>query len=332
MQRLGLIPANQWLPRPTYFIPFTEDSPIPAPPPLEGVDPVSLLRWCGHAVVNATPFLVWVMVLRIARDLQPEVWSQIFKRLPSTAFRGRRLPPAPPPPSPPPETAPPQLEDETSIEQLPSSFDDNVQTADGQANSQTQPTEAREPQPDTYMNREDEYATDEDEGERVNTTLISFDVEATEASPDAPPGLWSAELRPSQATDPRGDSQPIYLDTLLTQLPALLAANIYTDTALRLMMAAYEATALRLMARFHRAQRGLPCDDIYPPNVLTDLSWRAVTNLLGAELVHMTISGEIWAVFTALTQYFHMSDKEWKAAEAKKAEEEPTDRPMAAPV
>ncbi|XWX02008.1 hypothetical protein V2A60_010040 [Cordyceps javanica] len=175
------------------------------------------------------------------------------------------------------------------------------------------------------MNREDEYATDEDDNERVNTTLISFDVEATEASPDAPPGLWSAELRPSQATDARSDAQPLYLDTLLTQLPALLAANMYSDTTLRLMMAAYEATALRLMARCHRLSHGLPCDDIYVPNPLSELSWRAVVHLLGAELMHMAISGEIWAVFTGLAQYFHMSDKQWKDAEAKRLENAQTE-------
>lgn len=322
MQRLGLIPADQWLPRPSYFIPFTEDSPIPAPPPLEGFDPLSLLRWTGNAIVNATPFLVWVMVLRVARDLQPEVWSQIFKRLPSTAFRGRRIPPPPAPPTPPLEEATILLPDEVAIEQLPNALEDTPLILEGhQDEANMQPIEHHEAHADSYMNREDDYGTDEDESERVNTTLISFDVEATEASPDAPPGLWSAELRPSQAADAKGDVQPVYLDTLLTQLPALLAANIYTDTSLRLMMAAYEATALRLMARCHRLRYGLPCDDIYAPNVLSELSWRAVTNLLGAELIHITISGEIWAVFTGLSQYFHLSDKEWKEEEAKRLED-----------
>lgn len=327
MQRLGLIPADRWLPRPSYFIPFTEDSPIPAPPPLEGLDALSLLRWTGNAIANATPFLLWVMVLRVARDLQPEVWSQIFKRLPSTAFRGRRvlLPPAPPP-----EEAGPSLPEQTAIEQEPEALEDAGLVLDGHEVNAESP-EHHEAHVDSYMNREDDYATDEDDSERVNTTLISFDVEATEASPDAPPGLWSAELRPSQAADAKADAQPVYLDTLLTQLPALLAANIYTDTTLRLLMAAYEATALRLMARYHRLRYGLPCDDIYVPNVLSELSWRAVTHLVGAELMHLAISGEIWAFFTGLAQYYHMSDKEWKEAEAKRLEDEQAGDP-AAPV
>lgn len=332
MQRLGLIPADQWLPRPSYFIPFTQDSPIPAPPPLEGFDPASLIRWTGNVIVNATPFLLWVVVLRVVRDLQPEVWAHIFRKLPSTAFRGRRIPPPPPLPATPPlEVAHMPPVDEAAIEPLSSVAEDvPVILDEGQAEDGVQAAQNYEAPTDSYMNREDEYATDEDEGERVNTTLISFDVEATEASPDAPPGLWSAELRPSQATDARDDALPVYLDTLLTQLPALLASNLFTDTTLRLMMVAYEASALRLMARCHRLRHGLPCDDIYRPNILSDLSWRAVTNLLGAELLHMTISGEIWAVFTAISQYFHMSDKEWKVAEAKKLEEEQAGGPVPA--
>ncbi|PQK15016.1 hypothetical protein BB8028_0005g05330 [Beauveria bassiana] len=321
MQRLGLIPADQWLPRPSYFIPFTEDSPIPAPPPLEGFDPLSLLRWTGNAIVNAAPFLIWVIVLRVAKEVQPVVWPRIFNKLPSTAFRGRRIPPPAVPPTPVPEEAPLLLSDETTIDQLPNSVEDAPLVLGGlETNTTVEPTEPQQVHAESYMNREDEYATDEDESERVNTTLISFDVEATEASPDAPPGLWSAELRPTQATDARSESQPVYLDTLLTQLPALLAANMLTDTSLRLMMAAYEASALRLMARCYRLRYDLPCDDIYAPNVLSELSWRAVTNLVGGELVHLTLSTEIWAVFTGLSLYFHTSDKEWKEAEAKKTE------------
>ncbi|KAF1735308.1 hypothetical protein CRV24_004230 [Beauveria bassiana] len=321
VMRLGLIPADQWLPRPSYFIPFTEDSPIPAPPPLEGFDPLSLLRWTGNAIVNAAPFLIWVIVLRVAKEVQPVVWPRIFNKLPSTAFRGRRIPPPAVPSTPVPEEAPLLLSDETTIDQLPNSVEDAPLVLGGlETNTTVEPTEPQQVHAESYMNREDEYATDEDESERVNTTLISFDVEATEASPDAPPGLWSAELRPTQATDARSESQPVYLDTLLTQLPALLAANMLTDTSLRLMMAAYEASALRLMARCYRLRYDLPCDDIYAPNVLSELSWRAVTNLVGGELVHLTLSTEIWAVFTGLSLYFHTSDKEWKEAEAKKTE------------
>lgn len=224
-----------------------------------------------------------------------------------------------------------QLVDPATLEPLPTATDEGSLFVDAVQVEETAADVECQAPADSYMNREDDYGTDEDESERVNTTLISFDVEATEASPDAPPGLWSAELRPSQSSDPRAEAQPIYLDTLLTQLPALLAANIYTDTTLRLMMAAYEATALRLMARCHRLQHGLPCDDIYAPNILSGLSWRALTNLLGAELLHITISGEIWAVFSGLAQYYHRSDEEWKADEAKQLEEEQAED-SAAPV
>lgn len=323
MQRLGLISVDQWLPWPSYFIPFTKYSPIPAPPPLEGFDLQSLLRWFGSAVVSAAPFLVWVMVLRIARDLQPEIWSQIFKRLPSTAFRGRRIPPPLAPSSPPPELTeqnPPEVtitepvEEQDTVHQNPQGNDEELAT------EQAGPPASRN---DIFMAREDEDATDEEEPEGMNTTLISFDVEATEVSADAPAGLWSAELRPSAAPDGRGDDVlPVYLDTLLTQLPALLAANIFTDSIVRLLMAPYEATALRLMARFYCIQHDLPCDGIYPANILSGLSIRSFVNLIGAELLHITLSAEIWAIVTGLAQHYHLSDKEWKGEQVKLVDEQ----------
>ncbi|KAJ2974987.1 hypothetical protein NQ176_g5768 [Zarea fungicola] len=167
MQRLGLIPADQWLPRPSYFIPFTQDSPIPAPPPLEGFDPASLIRWTGNAIVNATPFLLWVVVLRVVRDLQPEVWAYIFRKLPSTAFRGRRIPPPPPLPATPPlEVAQMPPVDEAAIEPLSSMGEDvPVILDEGQADDGVQAVHNYEAPMDSYMNREDEYATDEDESD-----------------------------------------------------------------------------------------------------------------------------------------------------------------------
>lgn len=321
MQRLGLIATEQWLPWPSYFIPFTKYSPIPRPPPLKGFDPQSLLHWFGSAVVSAAPFLLWVMVLRIARDLQPEVWMQIFSRLPSTAFLGRRIPPPLPPPSPPQE-----LEEQPLVPEIA------VDVADEQATSYPQEQETSDgpedeagpsvPRNDHFMARDDDDATDEEENEGMNTTLISFDVEATEANPDGPPGLWSAELRPSMASDSKGEVLPIYLDTLLTQLPSLLATNIFTDSIVRLLMAPYEATALRLMARFFCIQHDLPCDGIYPVNVLSSLSLRSLVNLFQAELLHIMVSAEIWAVFSGLAQHYHLSDKEWKEEEKKNIAEQ----------
>jgi hypothetical protein len=170
-----------------------------------------------------------------------------------------------------------------------------------------------------YSARGDDYGSDEEDNDGIRATLISFDVEATEST-DAPQGLWSAELRPSVAnTDSRGSisSQPTYLDTLLTQIPALLASHMLSNSITRLLMTPYDATALRLVARAYCLRNGLPCEDICQTNLLSGLSWTSAMNYLWTEFIHLLLTTEVWAVFTGLSQWYHFSEEEWAAEEAK---------------
>lgn len=170
-----------------------------------------------------------------------------------------------------------------------------------------------------YSTRGDDFGSDDEDNEGVSATLISFDVEPTE-SDNAPPGLWSAELRPSSSPDSRsnGAAPPVYLDTLLTQLPALIASHIFTDAITRALVAPYEATALRLVARMYRLRQGLSCWDIYNANMLSGITSTSLVNFLGTELLYLTLSGEVWAVFTGIAQWFHMTEEEWKEDEGKR--------------
>lgn len=164
--------------------------------------------------------------------------------------------------------------------------------------------------------RGDEYVSDEEEPETVTATLISLDIEATDHDHDAPPGLWSAELRPSLTSDTRTrSSPPVFLDTQLTRLPAVLATSILTDAALRLLISPYEAIALRFAARAFSLQHEIPCPAIYDISPLRGMSWVSVVNLLGVEFLHFSVLSDIWAIFTALSEYLHMTEDEWKTAE-----------------
>lgn len=327
MQRLGILPNGLWLPHPSFFVPFTETSPIPAPPPLEDYTLPSVLKWFGGAIISTTPFLVWVMAQRIVRDWKPQIWSQIFKRLPNTMFQGKKIPPPPPlPPPPPPPAAPQSLdgpvraidggeENQGLVESSESSTPE--QTGDSTTGSQSgQPQMSR--RASVFSTRGDEYPSDDEDNEGVSATLISFDVEASE-SQDAPPGLWSAELRPSAGPDSRsnGNQQPVYLDTLLTQMPAVIATHMLSDAVTRVLMAPYEATALRLVARTFRVRQGLPCWDIYNANMLSGLTSTLLVNFLGAELLHISLASEMWAVFTFISQWYHMTEEDWKAEDTK---------------
>lgn len=322
MQRLGLIPSNRWFPHPSYFIPFSEASPIIAPPLPSEISTQSILCWVGGLFVSSTPFLVWVLTQRMVRDWRPQIWAQVFKCLPTTAFSAKTLP-APPPPPPPSSSMTQSALNEANGGRLePTGDSDGTEeiafasaVIEARSSNEFAPVEVVR-RPSVFSARGDDYGSDEDENEGVRATLISFDVEATEST-DAPPGgLWSAELRPS-LTDPRGGthSPPAYLDTLLTQLPALMASHILTNAVTRLLMTPYEATALRLIARTFRIRRGMTCADIRTVNLLSGINWTSCNNYLMTELLHLVFSAEVWAMFTGVSQWFHMSQEQWKEEE-----------------
>ncbi|KAG6013178.1 hypothetical protein E4U43_007454 [Claviceps pusilla] len=330
LQRTGFMSRNAWFPQPSFFIPFTEASPIPAPPPLRDYTIPSLLSWVGGALISSTPFLVWVMTQHMLRDLRPQIWSQIYRRLPNTSFQRKMLlqqnaisPPPPPPPPPnhinlpsPDASLDPnnarcessQGELETINDPLPGHNDETAPSG--------RPGQETLRQASVLSARGDEYPSDDEENEGVSATLISFDVEASE-SQDAPPGLWSAELRPSAGPDARSgaNQQPVYMDTLLTRLPPLMATNLFTDAAMRILMVPYEATALRLVARMSRLRQGLPCGDLFNVNLLGGVTSTLLVNFLGAELLNVALSSEVWAAFTLLFQWYHMTEDEWKEEE-----------------
>ncbi|ROT39309.1 hypothetical protein SODALDRAFT_350476 [Sodiomyces alkalinus F11] len=189
----------------------------------------------------------------------------------------------------------------------------------------TTPTSTPTPtprRPSVFSSRGGEdYSTEDEEEGGISATLISFDVEATESS-DAPPGLWSAELRPSAGPDGTGPAMmmmammPTYIDTMLTRLPACLATDVFTVIASYVLLAPYEAVALRLVARMYRQRMGLPASDIYEPNVFDGLSWRLVTNFVGVEFLHLVVAGEVWAFVSMLAQALHATEDEWKEMEA----------------
>ncbi|KAL6795906.1 hypothetical protein GGI42DRAFT_128177 [Trichoderma sp. SZMC 28013] len=311
LQRLGLISSSQWLPSPSFFIPFTQESPIVAPPPPENFGVSAILQWLGSALITNAPFLVFVMTQRMVRDWKPHIWAETFKRLPSTVFRGKTIPQAPPSMS------------QSFMNEAPSEIHSNeggspVAPVDSQMPTDTGSMEVVR-RPSIFSARGDDYGSDEEDNDVIRATLISFDVEATEST-DAPQGLWSAELRPSVAnTDSRASvsSQPTYLDTLLTQIPALLASHMLANSITRLLMTPYDAAALRLVARAFCLRNGLPYEDICETSLLSNCSWTSLMNYLGTEFLHLFLTTEVWAVFTGLSQWYHFSEEEWTAEEAK---------------
>ena len=163
------------------------------------------------------------------------------------------------------------------------------------------------------------YASDDEDnsGDMVSTTLISFDVEATDAT-DPPPGQWSAELRPNVVEGNRSEGteqnrharQPIYRSTILTRLPSVLGADMLAWAPSRLLSAATDAMMWRWVVRSFLSARGLSVEALYP--VLSfGLSRQAVASFIGIELVHFFILADIWAAMYPVASFFRMSDEEW---------------------
>ncbi|KAL2157614.1 hypothetical protein VTH06DRAFT_5993 [Thermothelomyces fergusii] len=141
----------------------------------------------------------------------------------------------------------------------------------------------------------DDFVSDDEDTDIISATLISFDVEATDpTSPDAgphssgsngashhnhggggggdAPGVWSAELRPSFADGSRpgggaglpGGSgrEPLYRETVLTRLPAILATDVLAITPARLAMLPFAVSVWLGLTRPYMARMGLPLDDL----------------------------------------------------------------------
>jgi hypothetical protein len=326
LQRLDIIPSSQWFPSLDYFIPFSNSSPIPAPPPLKDFTTQSLIEWFGGLCINAAPMVAFVVWGRVWTKITSKLWQELYGRLPNTVHRRKELPP-------PPASAQnwPSLQDiiRDTVSGIRRHIGNEVDRLENETGSDAvevilpppestpapAPAEAMR-RPSAFSTRGDDYASDEEEHETVSATLISFDVEATESA-DAPPGLWSAELRPSLGPDarPQGNEEPIYFDTMLTRLPSCLAADIFTVVIAYTTVAPYEAMALRLVARAFRQRMGLPVDDLQNVSIFSNVTWRGVANFFGLEFTHLLIAGEFWALITSLAHWFHITEEEWKMLE-----------------
>lgn len=164
------------------------------------------------------------------------------------------------------------------------------------------------------------YASDDEDnsGDMVSTTLISFDVEATDAT-EPPPGQWSAELRPNVVEGNRSDGtvhsrtarQPIYRTTTLTRLPSVLAGDMLHWVPSRLLSAPMDAVLWRWVVRSFLNARGLSVEAVYPIWSF-GLSKHAIASFLGIELVHFFILFDVWAAMFPIASYFQESTEEWE--------------------
>ena len=175
----------------------------------------------------------------------------------------------------------------------------------------------------------DSYGSDDEDnsGDMVSTTLISFDVEATDAT-DPPPGQWSAELRPNVAEGSRSEGgavqsrparRPTYRSTALTRLPSTMAADQLAWLTTGIVAAPVESLAVRWFVSSFARARGLSVAGMYP---LWSLGWsrHTVANFVGMLLVQFFIQFDIWASMYAAASFFFFTEEEWSYIDGPESE------------
>ncbi|KAI1375147.1 hypothetical protein F4677DRAFT_423277 [Hypoxylon crocopeplum] len=318
MQRLDLIPASHWLPDLKFFIPFSSSSPFPPPPPLESLDVPSVLAWAGKLAANLAPYATFYVAGHIWQKVCSLVRSRIRKRLPRPWFS---LPPnnrIPPPTSssqrqPIPESPTLGAADREIRHQNPEADAPTELALDGQPGLEPIPVGSIRRRGTFSSRGGEDYATDEEDAEMVNPTLISFDVDTSEST-EPPTGVWSAELRPSFAGDSRQQAKeaPIYIVNPLTSLPSTFASDVLAEFVTNIILMPLDSHAIPTVARALARRRGLPFDGICDGSFLGGLTWRGVINIIELDVVRFLISAEVWALTTVLSQWLHVTEEEWK--------------------
>ena len=359
---LDVLPVRALLPGPTFFIPCSSTSLIPAPPPPTAFTAGELISWIGNLALNAMPLVGVYACHHVFPIVRGHVREYFRSRLPTptqsytaairdarTIRESRTLPAAtqagrsatPPPPSAPPAEDTPEIQPELNAGGFPttSQMRPRDEPRGHPEPSQVELLEGGAPVPaeaatsghvrrqSTFSTRGladgiigvDSYGSDDEDnsGDMVSTTLISFDVEATDAT-DPPPGQWSAELRPNVAEGSRSEGavqsrparRPTYRSTALTRLPSTLVADQLSSLTTGIIAAPVKALALRWFVSSFARARGLSVTGMYP---LGSLGWsrHTVANFVGMLLVQFFIQFDIWASMYAAASFFFFTEEEW---------------------
>ncbi|KAI0444587.1 hypothetical protein F4803DRAFT_511218 [Xylaria telfairii] len=321
MQRLDLIPGSRWFPSLKFFIPFSSASPFVAPPPLGSSGARTLSEWTGKAAMSLAPYAGYWLI-----GCAWDVFSYFIRRKVH-----RNIPHPWPSSTPTPRVSvPTSTPGRQSFPESPTLGDTDreirhTQGPEADADPATNGEDVGEGLPIGTIRRQgtfssrggDDYATDEEDQEMVNPTLISFDVDTSEST-EPPPGVWSAELRPSNSNDPRTQQKeaPRYVVNTLTSLPSLLAGDILTSSFTHVLLTPLDILAFRAMARSFSLKFGLPIGHMFEVSLANGLAIRMLLNLFQAEVLKFLISAEAWAFVTGVAQRFHVTDEEWKDYQA----------------
>ncbi|KAI0525664.1 hypothetical protein F5B22DRAFT_354398 [Xylaria bambusicola] len=323
MQRLDLISGSHWFPNLNFFVPFSSSSPLTAPPPLGSPGAQTVPEWVGKIAMSLAPFAGYYLI-----GCAWDVFSYLIRRQVH-----RSLPhPWPSPISPLRAPVPTNTPRRPSFPESPTlgdadreirhthgpELDGDSLAINGEGAGEPLPVGTIRRQSTFSSRGGDDYATDEEDPDMVNPTLISFDVDTSEST-EPPAGIWSAELRPSNSGDPTTQEKEgaKYVVNTLTSLPSLLAGDILTSSLTHALLTPFDILAFRAMARAFARKFSFPMDGMFEVSLTDGLVSRMLLNLFQAEVLKFVICFGAWASITGLAQRLHITDEQWKEYQSK---------------
>ena len=149
--------------------------------------------------------------------------------------------------------------------------------------------------------QDNDRSEDEGDEELQQATLISFDIEASDAAPSAAApnasgsGSWSAELR--STNDMKASEVTSYRVTGLTMLPTILATEGLREVIAGLLVLPLESLMVRTIGRAYQKSAALDVANLYAPFSFGDMV-PAYGNLFGAFSIQVVVTGAVWAGYT----------------------------------
>ncbi|KAI1262427.1 hypothetical protein F5Y18DRAFT_397169 [Xylariaceae sp. FL1019] len=316
LQQLDLIPGINVFPTLGWFIPFSDSSPFIAPPPLHSFEARNVSDWAGKIALNLAPFAAFYLLGHATEALRRVAWRHVRRYIPEP-WPGLAMTSVPNysqsrpyiPESPTLGATDHEIRHGASAEVVPP----EPLTVNGDDSDDAVPIETIRRQGTFSSRAGEDYATDDEDTEMVNPTLISFDVDTSEST-EAPAGVWSAELRPSVNGDVRSQprEQRTYLVNALTCLPSSLATSILANTLTGIINTPLSMLTWRAMARVFSLKFGLPLTNLCEPNLTSGITTRMVLNVFQTQALIFIATCEVWAIITIMAQHYHITAEEWK--------------------
>ncbi|KAK0728144.1 hypothetical protein B0T26DRAFT_748410 [Lasiosphaeria miniovina] len=318
MQRVGIISPTAFLPGLAFFWPGSTSSPFYIPSLPSPLTYETVLQWSLPFACGAAPFVGYFFYGIAMSRVSSFFTRNIEQRLPQPRTQSWRVPLRELPP-PPPSVVAGGLAEEQPRNAGDIARDESISRAhEGQPAAGGPPAGPVRRQ-STASARGDEFSSDDEGGDIISATLISFDVEASEAN-DTHHGAaaWSAELRPNMSENRAAVAQePRYRVNALTTLPSRMAADFLGAVATRIVTAPLASVIWTGIANCYLARGdGLAFDALavfgFTLSALPRWSWQRTRNLLGIELMYFTLRFGAWGLTTSLAKRYFMSDEEWE--------------------